>query len=1014
MEPLTEERYPWGWDAPGPFPGRGILISRAYRFPLRTVLVILALVTGLASSVSAAHAGVVTGWDGIQPTGTVGTNIPIIALGYAKADGYLMDASTIKLFIDGALYPRARYYASSRSGTGLYVYCSPSPALIDGPHTFRIEISDTAGKLSAYQWAATVAQAPAASFTAPAQGATVYTGRPRIAMALSDNTPLTPLSVDGQVRASSATGAIVATFGGIGLPQGNSTFTPSVELAPGTYYLTATVRDGAGFARTLVGTAARGFTAVAAPAMSIPPADCLASGCHVKTRHPATTRPCAGCHVAGYHEDTNDCSTDECHGAHAGPVTVTGVVGSCASCHSASYPSVPRHSEASVTSSHTSSCEGCHIESLLTRHATIAGSAYAGQCDLCHASTDPRVKAAIAAGNVSCSACHDRVESHGDLAAIHEPTVTGGPVQALSNHYGSGARSTSDISCNACHSTLNLLNVHGSSWNNCAMCHAAGAPRTTIGAWEGGCQQGACHPITLHDNANSDGNHPPAVPGDCSFCHAGQGSGIDFYAPLECTVVCHQAKVAGVGDASAPVTSVSNPAAYFKNPAQIDLVATDALSAVTGTFYRIDGGGWTFSAGAVSRVTVPAAGVRNLEFYSIDWFGNAEAVRSYIVTFDVSPPVTTDDRASNGGAPVHLTASDVGSGVATTYFSVDGGAFAVYGYFESLLGITNDGGGGAHTVSYYSVDRVGNLEPTVTVNWTIVDATAPTSNLSAAAGTSLYIEATDAYADDPCGVKAIYYRLDGGEWVVTSFPRERPYFTMPRRVDIVVPADGTYQLEYYSVDHADNAEAVRQVAVAIDSVAPTVAANAADTYAGLGYVTVTGSDAGSGVASVSYRLDGYAPVTTQGSSATATLFPPVSGTRTYTFTAWATDKAGNTSALYGPRTIVVSPAPDTTKPAVLLRMAAAPYYAVSTGAMLSTYPGTTMQFKINAQDASSIAAVGYQVDGGSWQEVVGHPQLTYLDVPITLGWGTHTVSFYATDRAGNTADTRSITFDVIP
>ncbi len=280
----------------------------------------------------------------------------------------------------------------------------------------------------------------------------MYTGLPTIVMSLNDNTPTTLLTVTGAVHTGSATGPVVATFGGSNLPLGQQVFALPSELPAAAYYLTATVRDSANNALTMPTLT---FTTVAAPAMTVPPASCLGAGCHTNTGHP-TGPDCASCHVGGYDHDwgTEGPDCGECHAAHAGPITVTW---GCTDCHTPAYPSVPQHTISSVGPDHASGCEGCHATSLITQHATTpAGSVYPNQCDLCHNSADSTVRNAVAAGTAtagttSCVACH---ESHtGAHDGISEPI------------------------CTPCHGS-DPVSLHAS----CATCHPAGGPAPPAGA----------------------------------------------------------------------------------------------------------------------------------------------------------------------------------------------------------------------------------------------------------------------------------------------------------------------------------------------------------------------------------------------------------------------------------------------------------------------------------------------------------------------------------------------------
>ncbi|MFC5652644.1 CehA/McbA family metallohydrolase [Paenibacillus solisilvae] len=91
------------------------------------------------------------------------------------------------------------------------------------------------------------------------------------------------------------------------------------------------------------------------------------------------------------------------------------------------------------------------------------------------------------------------------------------------------------------------------------------------------------------------------------------------------------------------------------------------------------------------------------------------------VKLDKTAPVTTDDAPANWvnkDVTVTLQATDNGSGVDATYYKVDGGAQQK----GSSVMIKEEG---QHTLTYWSVDKAGNVEAphTVTVN---IDKTAPT------------------------------------------------------------------------------------------------------------------------------------------------------------------------------------------------------------------------------------------------------------------------------------------------
>src|SRR5438445_526737 len=78
-----------------------------------------------------------------------------------------------------------------------------------------------------------------------------------------------------------------------------------------------------------------------------------------------------------------------------------------------------------------------------------------------------------------------------------------------------------------------------------------------------------------------------------------------------------------------------------------------------------------------------------------------------------------------------------------------------------------------------------------------------------------------------------------------------------------VAGDGTHAVDYYATDVAGNVESTHSVSVKIDTVSPASLSQVAGTPAGGGYlspvtVTLSASDATSGIQSISYRIDGGA------------------------------------------------------------------------------------------------------------------------------------------------------------
>ncbi len=165
---------------------------------------------------------------------------------------------------------------------------------------------------------------------------------------------------------------------------------------------------------------------------------------------------------------------------------------SCVACHTSGYASVPAmHAFLPTTTYHdsTTACAPCHVRSLTTEHYR-----YGGTCFTCHASANPLVASAIAAGRTDCEACHPGAATH---TSVHEQPV---PPECS----GSG-----------CHSGTALTNIHKGT---CKSCHDSTDPRV-VAAIDGGIKTcDACHSTEGHE-----AKHVTTVDASCagSGCHSG-------------------------------------------------------------------------------------------------------------------------------------------------------------------------------------------------------------------------------------------------------------------------------------------------------------------------------------------------------------------------------------------------------------------------------------------------------------------------------------------------------------
>jgi YVTN family beta-propeller protein len=154
---------------------------------------------------------------------------------------------------------------------------------------------------------------------------------------------------------------------------------------------------------------------------------------------------------------------------------------------------------------------------------------------------------------------------------------------------------------------------------------------------------------------------------------------------------------------------------------------------------------------------------------------------------DVTAPVTGDDAASDyaTAAVITLTPADAGSGVACTRYRIDTGAW------KSGTTMTV-GGGGTHTLTYYSYDMEGNSEAPTTRSFTIhrYEQTDPLigytgtwrvyKNAAASGGSYSYATtspATAALSFSGTGISLIAYTGPGGGKMTVSVDGEPPSTT---------------------------------------------------------------------------------------------------------------------------------------------------------------------------------------------------------------------------------------------
>jgi len=283
-------------------------------------------------------------------------------------------------------------------------------------------------------------------------------------------------------------------------------------------------------------------------------------------------------------------------------------------------------------------------------------------------------------------------------------------------------------------------------------------------------------------------------------------------------------------DGLAPVTSLrfdgapryaSGGTVYYGKNLSFSLTSRDGVSGVKSTQYALGGGYNDYS----SDVNVSKEGAQTLYYYAVDFVGNAENSKSSAFTVDLTAPKTNyevvginkDGNILAPSANVKLTSTDNLSGVRTMYYTFDGNNARVYSGPVNVGGLSD----GEHTIKYYAVDNVKNMEggeggASASTFKFYMDKTPPVPthkvNGDQYKGNYLFISSRTtislAATDNKAGVKNIYYRIDGGER--NTYNGE---FKMPA-------VRGTHNVKYDANDLVENLSSNHWINVFMDVDAP--------------------------------------------------------------------------------------------------------------------------------------------------------------------------------------------------
>ncbi len=303
-------------------------------------------------------------------------------------------------------------------------------------------------------------------------------------------------------------------------------------------------------------------------------------------------------------------------------------------------------------------------------------------------------------------------------------------------------------------------------------------------------------------------------------------------------------------DDTLPADTTVTPVGWQNGPVNVTVNGTDADSGVDRVEWQLNaqpiGSG---PAGTV--VNVGIHGQHNFRTRVIDEVGNASAWADHAVWVDIQGPADTTVIPSGWlttpSTVINITADDNGaSGIKRIQWRLDGTTTGdVLGTDTTPVTVTGDG---SHNLEVRITDNQDRV-----LEWHThqvkIDTVDPVDNTTIAAGWlpleyfDVLVRGTDAHSQ----VQGVEWRLDGGDIESAS----------SNNYEVRVSGNGVHTLETRIVDNAGRRSGFKSHTVKLDAglptnTTPTVPAGWRNTpYT----VTLNGTDGGSDVASVNYRIE---------------------------------------------------------------------------------------------------------------------------------------------------------------
>jgi len=333
-------------------------------------------------------------------------------------------------------------------------------------------------------------------------------------------------------------------------------------------------------------------------------------------------------------------------------------------------------------------------------------------------------------------------------------------------------------------------------------------------------------------------------------------------------------------DGIAPVSALELPGqtryataskVYFGKSVTVFAQGKDEMSGVEGVYLSVNQQPY---AKLSSPVALTEEKEYNVKYFAVDKVGNVEQPRWATFAVDLSAPASThtvggthlDGQILSPHAIISIATRDEASGIKKTEYYFDGQKPVLYNAKITVAGLAD----GEHTLTYYSVDNVGNIETPRQFTF-YLDSKGPEVKSSfdanfavsegrsyASKSTMVSLEATD----NKSGVKQLFYSVNGAPEQIYTAP-----FALPAK-------QGAHSIRYRAIDQLGNVSATftnKQIAtIYIDDTPPVVSHSVSmpkvytrDTLfvTDKALFTIKSFDAESGGAIVDYKLDNSEEIT---------------------------------------------------------------------------------------------------------------------------------------------------------